>query len=60
MGEYEYGVHKRAPIYSISCRASDFGKDLLNYTHKDLVNELDELWGLALWMFDDGSRHKKK
>ena len=50
--------YKKAPIYSISCRVSDFGKDLLNYTHKDLVNELDEL-GLALWMFDDGSRHKK-
>lgn len=50
--------YKKAPIYSISCRVSEFGKELLNYTHLDLVNELDEL-GLALWMFDDGSRHKK-
>ena len=50
--------YKKAPIFSINCRVSEFGKKLLGYTHQDLVNELDEL-GLALWLFDDGSRHKK-
>ena len=50
--------YKKAYIYTISCRVSEYGKSLLNYTHQDIVNELDEL-GIALWMFDDGSRHKK-
>jgi len=48
---------KKAPIFSISCRVSDFGRKLLDYTYQDIVNELDEL-GIALWMMDDGSRHK--
>lgn len=50
--------YKIAPIYSISIGTSEFGKKLLTYTHQDIVNELDEL-GIALWLFDDGSRHKK-
>jgi hypothetical protein len=50
--------YKKAPIFSIRCKVSDFGKELLDYTHRDILNELDEL-GLALWIFDDGSRHGK-
>ncbi len=49
--------YKEAPVFRIHCKASSYGKKLLDYTHQDIVNELDEL-GLALWMFDDGSRHK--
>ena len=49
--------YKKAPIYNISCRVSDYGKSLLTYTYQDIVNELDEL-GIALWLADDGSRHK--
>lgn len=50
--------YKKAPIYHLDCKTSEYGKSLLSYTHKDIVNELYEL-GLALWMFDDGSRHNK-
>lgn len=49
--------YKKAPIFTINVGVSDFGRDLLNYTHQDIVDNLDEL-GLALWGYDDGSRHK--
>ena len=50
--------YKKAPIFNINCRVSEYGKSLLDYTYQDIVNELDEL-GVALWLYDDGSRHKK-
>lgn len=50
--------YKRVPIYSIDCRVTKYGKLLNNYSVADILTELDEL-GIALWMYDDGSRHKK-
>ena len=50
--------YKKAPIFSIRVKTIEYGKNLLSYTHQDIVNELDEL-GIALWLFDDGSRHPK-
>lgn len=49
---------KKAEIHSVSIPANDFGKTYLNKTLEEVVKELDEL-SLALWLYDDGSLHKK-
>ena len=50
--------YKKAPIYSISCKTSDYGKLLLKYNYKDITKELNSL-GVAMWLFDDGAIHQK-
>ena len=50
--------YKKGIIYTLRCKASDFGKLLFKYSYEDIMKEIDEL-GIAMWTGDDGSRHKK-
>lgn len=50
--------YKKSPIFTLISRVK---KEILDFKDRDLIDivqEIDEL-GLALWFFDDGSRHKK-
>lgn len=49
--------YKKGIIYTLRCRANDYGKSLLKYSYKDVMREIDNL-GIAMWLADDGSRHK--
>lgn len=49
---------KKAEIHMISILANEYGKTFLDKTLEEVVNELDEL-SLVLWLYDDGSLHKK-
>lgn len=50
--------YKKGIIFNLRVRANDYGKLLLKYDFEDIMKEIDEL-GIALWSFDDLSRHKK-
>jgi len=50
---------KRGFIYILAAKATDYGKEVFNYTLEKLVEELDDL-GIAMWVYDDGSLHKDK
>ena len=45
-------------IFKYSIQKNDVGKWFLDKNIEDFIGDLDEL-GLALWMYDDGSLHKK-
>lgn len=52
------GFKKGATIFKTQIGSSEYGKLLYKLPLKDKVKELDEL-GLAMWLYDDGSLHKK-
>lgn len=52
------GYKKDGRIFRYSLKTSEIGKSFLNKSVKECVKDIDEL-GLALWMYDDGSLHKK-
>ena len=45
-------------IFKYNIQKNDVGKWFLDKSVEDFIGDLDEL-GLALWMYDDGSLHKK-
>lgn len=49
---------KKGVIYTLRCKANDYGKLLFKYSFEDVMRELDGL-GLAMWGYDDGALHKK-
>lgn len=52
------GFKQDAVISKVAAGVTPFGKKLYGMSLADAVDQLDEL-GLALWIFDDGSLHKK-
>ena len=52
------GFKKDGKIFKYSIQKNDVGKWFLDKNIEDFIGDLDEL-GLALWMYDDGSLHKK-
>ena len=52
------GYKKDGEIFKLRISTTPYGKELNSYSFQDIVNEMDEL-GIALWLLDDGSRHKK-
>lgn len=55
--EVQNNGYKKGTIYTLRCKASDYGKLLFKYSYEDIMREIDEL-GIAMWLADDGSRHK--
>ncbi len=49
--------YKKGTIYTLRCKANDYGKLLFKYSYTDIMREIDDL-GIAMWLADDGSRHK--
>ena len=52
------GFKKDGKIFKYNIQKNDVGKWFLDKSVEDFIGDLDEL-GLALWMYDDGSLHKK-
>jgi hypothetical protein len=52
------GYKKTSNLSSVRVKVSEEGKSFFALDLKDKVESIDEL-GLALWFYDDGSRHKK-
>ena len=52
------GYKKGSKIYNFSMRLNEYSKYLIEKPLSETINDLDEL-GLALWVMDDGSLHKK-
>lgn len=52
------GYKKNSYISRLIINVSDFGKDFYNLPDNKKIKDINEL-GLALWFYDDGSRHKK-
>jgi hypothetical protein len=52
------GFKKGSKIYSFSMKLNDYSRYLVDTPLSETVRDLDEL-GLALWVMDDGSLHKK-
>lgn len=52
------GYKKGAFIYKLQTMAHPQIKAYESYTIEQVLSEIDDL-GVALWMYDDGSRHKK-
>jgi len=52
------GFKKDAFIYKLGTLAHPEIKEMEKYSTKRILEEIDEL-GIALWIADDGSRHKK-
>lgn len=52
------GYKKGSKIYSFGVSVNDYSKYLVSTPLSDTINDLDEL-GLALWIMDDGSLHRK-
>lgn len=50
--------YKKGIIYTLRCKANDYGKLLFHYSFEDIMKEIDDL-GIGMWLADDGSRHKK-
>lgn len=49
--------YKKGTIYTLRCKANDYGKLLFKFSYEDIMREIDDL-GIAMWLVDDGSRHK--
>lgn len=52
------GYKKGSKIYNFSMKLNEYSKYLIEKPLSETITELDEL-GLALWIMDDGSLHKK-
>jgi hypothetical protein len=52
------GYKKGSKIYTFSMKLNDYSKTLVNKPLSETIKDLDEL-GLALWIMDDGSLHRK-
>lgn len=52
------GGYKKSPIYKMASTAKEYLKEFNKLPLKEAIKDIDEL-GLALWFYDDGSRHKK-
>lgn len=52
------GYKKNTFIYYMEIPSNSVGKSLVNGDYIEILNDIDEL-GLALWLYDDGSLHKK-
>jgi hypothetical protein len=52
------GYKKDGTIYKLNLVVSRLGKELYTKSLLEVVKDIDEL-GLAMWFYDDGSRHKK-
>lgn len=52
------GYKKDGTIYKLVLGVSKLGKVLYTKPLSEVVEDIDEL-GLAMWFYDDGSRHKK-
>jgi hypothetical protein len=52
------GYKKGSKIYTFSMKLNEYSKRLVNEPLSEMIKDLDEL-GLALWIMDDGSLHKK-
>lgn len=50
--------YKKSPIYYLGLMVNPYGMNVIDKGIFNKLEDLDEL-GLALWFFDDGSRHKK-
>jgi hypothetical protein len=56
--ERDNNGYKKGTIYTLRCKANDYGKLLLDFSYEDIMKEIDDL-GIGMWLADDGSRHKK-
>lgn len=52
------GYKKGSPINNLTIHTNPIVKEVINWSLEELLNNINEL-GLALWFYDDGSRHKK-
>jgi hypothetical protein len=52
------GYKKGSKIYTFSMKINDYSRDLVSKPLSETIKDLDEL-GLALWILDDGSLHRK-
>lgn len=52
------GFKKGSKIYNFSMKVNDYSRYLVNTPLSETIKDLDEM-GLALWLMDDGSLHKK-
>lgn len=52
------GFKKDGKIFKCSLKTSEIGKSFVGKSVEDCVKDLNDL-GLALWLYDDGSLHKK-
>lgn len=52
------GYKKGSKIYAFSGKLNSYAESLVNRPLSETIQDLDEL-GLALWILDDGSLHKK-
>ena len=52
------GYKEDGRIFKYNISQNEIGKSFLNKNVEDYIEDLDEL-GIALWLYDDGSLHKK-
>jgi hypothetical protein len=52
------GYKKDGKIYRFSLNVTALGKEYVKKSLSEVVEDIDEL-GLAMWLYDDGSLHKK-